>query len=754
MRLRHIAGSRDRLLALPELVLRGDSAPAGRWRDYFAERGVGAKELCLEIGCGRGRFVNEMALAAGEKGESRAFIGLELHEEVICEALDKYFARPEPAKNLAFLWVNAAELKSCFVPGEIDRLYLNFSDPWPKKKHAKRRLTYDTYLRVYAGLLRRGGQLIMKTDNRQLFEFSLDRLLACGWRLLEIDWDYPECGDADDRPTEYERRFRRLGQPIYRLRAVYCGEDAGEDINADENTNRDIIEVKNMQYISTRGECQPISSAAAIRTGMAADGGLFVPGELPAFPYNWEELAAMSYRTLAEKVLGLFLTDYSKERLAEIVAAAYGKNFADEKIAPLRKLADGLHILELWHGPTAAFKDMALQILPYLLVEAVRIENGKSGDSDNNTGEVKTSEVDILVATSGDTGKAALEGFKNVPGIRVICFYPDGGVSRAQYLQMATTDGDNVNVVAVRGNFDNCQTGVKEIFGDLATAERMAAAGKEFSSANSINWGRLCPQIVYYFWSYAELLREGSVRAGEKFDVVVPTGNFGNILAAYYAKEMGLPIGHLICASNSNKVLTDVLTSGVYDKRRDFVKTSSPSMDILVSSNFERFYYAMTGGDAAAVRAAYRDLSEQGVFTAEAAAVEKWQSIMSGGFADEERVAATIRKYFAEQGYTLDPHTAVAVAVYEDYLAAGGEKRPVVVDSTASPFKFGRAVLAALGEELPEDAAEGDVLLRLSEISGMPVHGALSGLEQKEILHDIVIDAAAMPETVAKLLEI
>ena len=731
MRLRHIAGSRDKLLELPELVLCGESAPAGRWRDYFAGRGAGAKELCLEIGCGRGRFINELAVAAPDK----AFIGLELHEEVICQALEKYFARPRPVDNLAFLWLNANELQGCFAPGEVDKIYLNFSDPWPKKKHAKRRLTYDKYLAVYAGLLREGGELCMKTDNRQLFEFSLDRLLACGWRLLEIDWDYPECGASDDRPTEYEMRFRRLGQPIYRLRAVYGGKGGFEN-NADNN-----YEVKDMQYTSTRGQCEPIGSAAAIRSGMAADGGLFVPTDLPAFPYNWEEMAAMSYRTLAEKVLGLFLTDYQPERLAEIVAASYGSNFATEKIAPLTPLADNMNILELWHGPTAAFKDMALQILPRLLTEAVKIEGGGS-------------EVDILVATSGDTGKAALEGFKNVPGIKVICFYPDGGVSRAQYLQMATTEGDNVNVVAVRGNFDNCQTGVKEIFGDAAMAGRMAAAGKEFSSANSINWGRLCPQIVYYFWSYAELLRQGRVQAGEQFDVVVPTGNFGNILAAYYAREMGLPIGHLICASNSNKVLADVLASGVYDKRRDFVKTTSPSMDILVSSNFERFYYAMTGGDAAAVRAAYSDLAEKGVFTAEPEAVAKWQSLMSGGFADEERVAATIRKYFDEQGYTLDPHTAVAVAVYEDYLAGGGTKRPVVIASTASPFKFGRAVLAAVGSEAAEDASEDDVLQSLSNVSGTPVHHALAGLESKPILHDMVIDAAAMPAAVAGLLEI
>ena len=423
------------------------------------------------------------------------------------------------------------------------------------------------------------------------------------------------------------------------------------------------------------------------------------------------------------------------------MAASYGRNFAKPEIAPLVKLADGLHILELWQGPTAAFKDMALQILPRLLTEAVRLQ----GDS---------REIDVLVATSGDTGKAALEGFKNVPDIQVICFYPHGGVSQAQYLQMATTDGENTHVVAIKGNFDNCQSGVKQIFADEEMQRRMAAANKEFSSANSINWGRLCPQIVYYFWSYAELLRQGSLQPGESFNVVVPTGNFGNILAAYYAKEMGLPVGRLICASNSNKVLADVLATGVYDRQRDFVKTTSPSMDILVSSNFERFYYAMTGGDVEKVRAAYADLAEKGCFKADAEAFAKWQTLMSGGYATEDRVAATIKKYFNEQAYALDPHTAVAVAVYEDYLAQSGDKRPVVVASTASPFKFGRAVLAALGEPVAAEETEAEILRRLSETIGQPIHQALRDLEQRPVLHKQVAEAVEMPQVVCDLLKI
>lgn len=741
MRLRNIPGSRDLLLANPQLVLRNDTAPKGSWRQYFAEKGSRGKKLCLEIGCGRGRFANTMARDFPELN----IIGLEQYDSVLARALPADCSAL-PA-NLAFLWLNAAVLPSCFAPGELDRIYLNFSDPWPKARHAKRRLTHRNFLRQYAALLAPDGEICLKTDNRNLFAFSADSLLANNWRLSDIDWDYPLQGVPEDRPTEYEMRFRRLGQPIYRLTAGKAVNNMNSNyINNDDMDNEDLLneknfEVKPMQYISTRGEVANQSSAAAIRQGLAADGGLYVPAEMPRFDYSWQELQAMSYQTLAAKILGLFLTDYQPERLQEIVAASYGKNFASPEIAPLIKLDGGMHILELWQGPTAAFKDIALQILPRLLTEAVRLQG------DNH-------EIAVLVATSGDTGKAALEGFKNVPGINVICFYPQGGVSRAQYLQMSTTDGDNTYVVAVEGNFDTCQSGVKQIFADSAMQQRLLAADKEFSSANSINWGRLCPQIVYYFWSYAELLRQGSLKPGDSFNVVVPTGNFGNILAAYYAKEMGLPVGRLVCASNSNKVLADVLTTGVYDRRRDFVKTSSPSMDILISSNFERFYYAMTDGDTAKVRAAYADLAENGCFTADAAAFAKWQTLMSGGFATEERVAATIKKYFTEQHYALDPHTAVAVAVYEDYLAQSGDGRPVVVASTASPFKFGRAVLQALGENTAAEEAETEILSRLSAVINQPVHQALRDLESRPVLHKQVTTAQEMPQVVCDLLQV
>lgn len=725
MRLRHVPGSREKLENTPQLVLTPETAPAGGWQEFFAVRGAAGDKLCLEIGCGRGRFCNDLA----RHNPQLNIVGLELHEDVLTRALEKLAEGEDtPAPNLALLWQDAAKLAASFAPGEVSRIYLNFSDPWPKKKHAKRRLTAAGFLAVYAQILAADGELWLKTDNRGLFEWSADQLLQEGWRLHDIDYNYPPKQAAEDEITEYESRFRTLGQPIYRL----C---------AKKPAAKTAFEVKPMRYISTRGNAQGVTAAEAIRLGMVPGGGLFVPEELPRFPYSWAELGAMSYQTLAEKVLGLFLTDYQPERLHEIVAAAYGDNFADAKIAPLVQLSGGVHILELWHGPTAAFKDMALQILPRLLTEAGRI-----------SGEEK--EVDILVATSGDTGKAALEGFKNVPGVKIICFYPAGGVSRAQYLQMATTDGDNTYVCAVRGNFDDCQTGVKRIFGDGALAEKLAAAGKCFSSANSINWGRLCPQIVYYFWSYAELLRQGSVQPGEAFNVAVPTGNFGNILAAYYAREMGLPVKHLVCASNSNKVLADALATGVYDKRREFVKTTSPSMDILISSNFERFYYAMTGCDAEKVSAAYAALDKDGVFTADAQAVANWREVISGGYAAEEQVAATIRQYLAEKHYALDPHTAVAACVYADYARESGDTAPVVIASTASPFKFGRAVLAALGEDIAEDAAEDEVLRQLANKIGRPAHRALVGLEQKPVRHNTEVTPADMPKLVADILQL
>lgn len=718
MRLRRVPGTRERLQNYGHLVVFKPIEQRGRWRQCFGND----NPLCLEIGCGRGRFIVN---SAGEFPEQN-FIGLELREEMIMDSIDRLENTAPP--NMKFIWENADLLPEIFAPGEVDIIYLNFSDPWPKRRHAKRRLTHINFLNEYKKILNPDGEIILKTDNRQLFDFSQQQLIEAGFRLYEVDYDYPLKGAAGDVPTEYEMRFRRQGNPIHRLVAKI--------------DNGRCMEDSKMKYVSTRGNIEPQTGAAAIRSGMVQGGGLFVPAEIPAFPYSLDELKAMDYQQLAEKVLALYLTDFSQADIKKIVKESYNEeNFHHPDVAPLVSIAEKMNILELWHGPTAAFKDMALQIMPRLLVKSVEIEGGSS-------------EVDILVATSGDTGKAALEGFKDVDGIKVIVFYPHNGVSRAQYLQMATTDGSNTSVVAVKGNFDDCQTGVKEIFGDDAFAARLAAQGKEFSSANSINWGRLLPQIIYYFWSYGELLRQGRLQAGEKFNVVVPTGNFGNILAGYYAYLMGLPVNRFVCASNSNKVLADVLATGTYDSRRDFVKTTSPSMDILVSSNFERFVYAMSGGNGKLIADCFDALKKDGVYNVPADVKAKWDEIICGGYAKEEDVKATIGRIFKENGYTLDPHTAVAVKVYEDYAAANNDDHQVVVVSTASPFKFGRAVLEAITGEAVKTDSESEVLNKLAEVSGNEVHFALKDVESKPILHDTVVEVAEMPEIVGKILEV
>lgn len=717
MRLRRVAGTRERLRNYDQLVVFQAAEQKGHWHQYFGNE----RPICLEIGSGRGRFAINSAKTFPEKN----YVALELREEMIMDSIDRMNGEYPP--NLRFLWNNAMDLSDIFAPGEVDTIYLNFSDPWPKRRHAKRRLTHVSFLSGYRRILREDGELILKTDNRNLFLFSQNQLIEAGFRLYEVDENYPLQGAAGDLPTEYEMRFRRRGEPIFRLVAKPEQRAAN-------------MEVNRMKYISTRGNVAPQTGAAAIRSGMVPGGGLFVPETIPVFPYSWDELKAMNYQQLAERVLALYLTDFSEEDIKRIVKESYREdNFRDPAVAPLVGINEKMNILELWHGPTAAFKDMALQIMPRLLVHSVALDGGSK-------------EVDILVATSGDTGKAALEGFKNVEGIKIIVFYPHQGVSRAQYLQMATTDGENTSVVAVKGNFDNCQTGVKEIFGDKDFAERLAAKGKEFSSANSINWGRLLPQIVYYFWSYGELLRQGKVRPGDAFNVVVPTGNFGNILAGYYAYRMGLPVHRFVCASNSNKVLTDVLTTGVYDSRRDFVKTTSPSMDILVSSNFERFLYAMSGGNSRLVADSFAALKESGVYTVPKEVKAEWDAVMSGGYAEEEDVKATIGRVFRENGYTLDPHTAVAVKVYEDYAAQNNDEHPVVVVSTASPFKFGRAVLEAITGEAVDLESESQVLEKLAEVSGNEIHFALKDVESRPILHNTVVEVAEMPQVVAEIL--
>ena len=483
-----------------------------------------------------------------------------------------------------------------------------------------------------------------------------------------------------------------------------------------------------MYYFSTRGAAERISSAAAILQGLAADGGLFVPETIPQVSFSEiEELQGLSYEERAMRVLRLFLTDYTEEELYGCACRAYGKTFDDVRRAPVRTVGE-LEVLELWHGPTSAFKDMALQLLPQLMSTA-RV---KEGERDT---------ILILVATSGDTGKAALEGFADAEGIRIMVFYPDGGVSPVQRLQMVTQTGANVSVVAVRGNFDDAQRGVKEIFGDAATAKELAALGTKLSSANSINWGRLVPQIVYYFSAYADLLGEKKIAAGDAVNFTVPTGNFGNILAGYYAKRMGLPVGKLVCASNANNVLTDFLQTGIYDRKRDFYQTMSPSMDILVSSNLERLLYHLTE-DTAQVAAWMRELAEVGKYDASRLLPALRESFWAA-FADDAATEEEIRAVYERTGYTLDTHTAVAYRAAEGYRRATGDTRPMVVLSTASPYKFGASVLHALGE----DAAGLDEFTQmtlLKERSGMEIPARLAALRAAAVLHEGICERDGM----------
>lgn len=475
-----------------------------------------------------------------------------------------------------------------------------------------------------------------------------------------------------------------------------------------------------MDYFSTRGAAERVSSAAAILKGLASDGGLFVPASFPQMTLTEiEALVPLSYEERAVRILRLFLTDYTEAELRGCVERAYGRTFDDVRRAPVRTVGE-LAVLELWHGPTSAFKDMALQLLPQLMSTA-RV---KEGERDT---------ILILVATSGDTGKAALEGFADTEGIRIMVFYPDGGVSPVQRLQMVTQTGANVSVVAVRGNFDDAQRGVKEIFGDAAMTEELADIHTKLSSANSINWGRLVPQIVYYFSAYADLLGERSIAAGDAVNFTVPTGNFGNILAGYYAKRMGLPVGKLVCASNANNVLTDFLQTGIYDRKRDFYQTMSPSMDILVSSNLERLLYHLTE-DTAQVVAWMRELAEVGKYDASRLLPALRESFWAA-FADDAATEEEIRAVYERTGYTLDTHTAVAYRAAEGYRRATGDTRPMVVLSTASPYKFGASVLHALGEDTAglDEFAQ---MERLHARSGMEIPARLAALRAAAVLHE------------------
>ena len=478
-----------------------------------------------------------------------------------------------------------------------------------------------------------------------------------------------------------------------------------------------------MKYISTRNNCEPVTAAAAIAQGMVPAGGLFVPQDIPVL--SAEEIAAMAgkpYQEIASWILGKYLTDYTTEDIAACVQGAYNTNFDTKEIAPLVQLNDKEYILELWHGPTAAFKDMALQLTPRLLVKAIEKLDLKQ-------------EVIILVATSGDTGKAALEGFKNVKGTRIIVFYPAHGVSHVQELQMVTTDGDNTYVVGVEGNFDDCQSAVKEIFADQALKEKMAQNGYQFSSANSINWGRLLPQIVYYFAAYLRLVDKQAIAYGDPVDFVVPTGNFGNILAAWYAGQMGLPVGKLVCASNKNRILTDFFATGVYDRRRAFYQTNSPSMDILISSNLERFLFAMTGNNGDKVAQWMDELKQTGVFTVDAETKSNIDKYIVGGTADEAETLAMIRQCYADDHYVMDTHTAVALKVSREQQSGN----VVVIDSTAHPCKFVSSVLAAL-DGAPSQDSELKQLEALVAKTGIAQHTGLQDLDKKPVRHNRVCE--------------
>ena len=473
-----------------------------------------------------------------------------------------------------------------------------------------------------------------------------------------------------------------------------------------------------MQFFSTRDQSRRVSASQAIAQGLSEEGGLFVPESFPQV--DVKALCGLNYPAMAAAVLREYLTDYDPAFLAGAAAATYGDAFGG-KAGYLAPVEGDTWALELWHGPTCAFKDYALQLMPKLLVEAKR-----------NLG--RTEKTLILVATSGDTGKAALDGYHDIPGVEIAVFYPTGGTSEIQRLQMATQEGANVAVYAVRGNFDDAQTGVKRVFADKETAARLAQRNICLSSANSINWGRLAPQIVYYFAAYAQLLKAGKIAFGDEVDFCVPTGNFGDILAGYYAKQMGLPVGRLVCASNQNNVLTDFLRTGVYTARRAFYKTSSPSMDILVSSNLERLLWHVTGSDAE-VAGLMDQLNREGSYTVRPETLAAIQGTFACGWSSEEEVAAEIRTRWERDGYLCDTHTAVAFHV------AGQQKRagvPMVVLSTASPFKFPRSVLAALGHAAPENDFE--AMQALEQATGRTAPASLAGLRQKPERFDAVID--------------
>lgn len=498
-----------------------------------------------------------------------------------------------------------------------------------------------------------------------------------------------------------------------------------------------------MLYTSTRDKSIKVTAAQAIAQGISEEGGLFVPCELPQFSIDRiSSMVSMSYIDRARTVLREFLTDFSEEELSYCVEGAYAANkFSSPKIAPTVNIDGNKNILELWHGPTCAFKDMALQLLPYLMtVSAKKTADGKT--------------IVILVATSGDTGKAALEGFKDVANTKILVFYPVDGVSPMQKLQMTTQEGENVAVCAINGNFDDAQSAVKSIFTNQEIKNQLAEKNMMFSSANSINWGRLVPQIVYYFSTYCDLIEMGKIKAGDQINVVVPTGNFGNILAGYYAKKMGLPIKTLVCASNSNNVLTDFLKTGTYDKNRAFYTTTSPSMDILISSNLERLLYHMSGEDDKLVSSLMSQLAEKGKYTVSDELISEIQKTFDAGFTAEDCVDETIKNHFDKYHYLCDTHTAVAVKVYDEYVKSTGDDIPTVIDSTASPYKFSASVLKAVLQGNTPNLDEFEMVDELNRVTGADVPKPLASLKDKNIRFSDVCNKEDMSQMVFKLLDL
>ena len=491
-----------------------------------------------------------------------------------------------------------------------------------------------------------------------------------------------------------------------------------------------------MNYISTRGGGDCLSAAGAIKQGIAHDGGLFMPEILPDLDsQDIAELCEISYPERAAYILSRFLTDYSWEELLEDCASAYSPERFVGGAAPIHKLSDNIFSLELWHGPTSAFKDMALQIMPKLLSRALKMTDEKRL-------------AYILVATSGDTGKAALEGYRDVPGVKIMVFYPVDGVSRVQKLQMATQTGDNVAVCAIRGNFDDAQNGVKEIFGDVEFGKQLEERGVFLSSANSINWGRLVPQIVYYVSAYCDLINSGEIYAGEKINVTVPTGNFGNIFAAFLAKQMGLPINRLVCASNRNNILTDFLETGTYDRNREFYTTMSPSMDILISSNLERLLYTLGGSELTS--RLMKQLSTDGKYTVPADLKQAIDAHFTGLFCDEANTALEIKRTFCDDGYLIDTHTAVGLNCAKQYIERNHDGLKMLVASTASPYKFASDVYKSITGSLPAD--ELSALNQLSELTKTEIPYPLAGIDKRAIRFDKVIDKAEMREALISTL--